>query len=198
ARVPGLPRCPAAAAGAGRAGRRRQRPLERPDLRRAAGARGRRHPRAPRGLPPPLRGPRLRDDDPADRRRPARGGAASVTSGAGTTIRVHVRLFAMQRELAGTRSVDLALATGAIIEDAWSALVGRFPVLAPGRPAVRFARNGSYAPADTSLGDGDEVAMIPPVSGGAAGGREDLGDEVRIRILELREAPFDGSILAEL
>jgi len=121
-----------------------------------------------------------------------------VTSRAGTTIRVHVRLFAMQRELAGTRALDLALAAGATIEDAWSALVERFPVLAPGRPAVRFARNGSYAPADTPLGDGDEVAMIPPVSGGSAGGREDLGDEVRIRILELREAPFDGSILVEL
>jgi molybdopterin synthase catalytic subunit len=112
---------------------------------------------------------------------------------AGAPIRVHVRLFAMQRELAGTRAVDLALASGATIEDAWSALVARFPVLAPGRPAVRFARNGSYAPPETELADEDEVAMIPPVSGGAAA-RSDLPG----RILELREAPFDPSILADL
>jgi len=116
-----------------------------------------------------------------------------VTAGAGTPIRVHVRLFAMQRELAGTRGLDLALSAGATIEDAWAALVERFPVLAPGRPAVRFARNGAYAPADTALADRDEVAMIPPVSGGAPGGGDD-----RRRILELRGAAFDASILAEL
>ena len=107
----------------------------------------------------------------------------------GGPLRVHIRLFAMQRELAGTRSVDVSLADDATIEDAWTALVDRFPVLAPGRPAVRFARNGAYAPADTVLADGDEVAMIPPVSGGA---------DDATRILELREGPFDPSILAEI
>ena len=113
-----------------------------------------------------------------------------MTDVASGQLRVHVRLFAMQRELAGTRSVELTLPAGATIEDAWSELVGRFPVLAPGRPAVRFARNGSYAPAETALSNGDEVAMIPPVSGGS--------DDRRVRILELREAPFDAAILSEL
>jgi MoaE-MoaD fusion protein len=123
-----------------------------------------------------------------------------VTSGDGAApgrIRVHVRLFAMQRELAGTRALDLALGPGATIEDAWAALVERFPVLAPGRPAVRFARNGTYEPADTPLGDGDEVAMIPPVSGGSEE-RDPAAADDRLRILELREAPFDASILSEL
>jgi molybdopterin synthase catalytic subunit len=109
-------------------------------------------------------------------------------------MRVHVRLFAMQRELAGTRGLDLDLGPGATLEDAWSALVAQFPVLAPGRPAVRFARNGSYAPPETALTDGDEVAMIPPVSGGGDGN----GGAARVRILELREAPFDAGILTEL
>ena len=108
-------------------------------------------------------------------------------------VRVRVRLFAMQRELAGTRAVELALPAGATIEDAWAALVGRLPDLAPGRAALRFARNGGYASPDTPLGDGDEVAMIPPVSGGEA---SDVAGP--LRILELREAPFDASILAEL
>jgi MoaE-MoaD fusion protein len=67
-------------------------------------------------------------------------------------------------------------------------------VLAPGRPAVRFARNGSYAPPETALTDGDEVAMIPPVSGGG----DANGAAARVRILELREAPFDAGILTEL
>ena len=104
-------------------------------------------------------------------------------------IRVRIRLFAMQRELAGTRSLDVTVPAGATIEDAWTALVERHPVLAPGRPAVRFARNGTYAPPDTALADDDELAMIPPVSGGA---------EPRLRILEIRDARFGAEILAEL
>jgi molybdopterin synthase catalytic subunit len=108
----------------------------------------------------------------------------------------------MQRELAGTRAVELELPAGAVIEDAWAALVGRFPALAPGRSSVRFAHNGGYAPADTPLADGDEVAMIPPVSGGAAadpgGAAADPGGGTRLRILELHEAPFDPDILTDL
>ena len=102
-------------------------------------------------------------------------------------MRVRVRLFATQRELAGTREVGLDLDGGATVADAWDALVARFPALAPGRDFVRFARNGAYADEATGLSEGDEVAMIPPVSGGDG-----------TRILELRETPFDASILAEL
>jgi MoaE-MoaD fusion protein len=105
-------------------------------------------------------------------------------------IRVHIRLFAMQRELAGTRGLDLSLPSGATIEDAWTDVVRLHPALAPGRPALRFARNGAYAPAETTLAEGDEVAMIPPVSGGAA----DSGS----RVLEIRSEPFGAAILAEL
>jgi molybdopterin synthase catalytic subunit len=108
-------------------------------------------------------------------------------------VRVRVRLFAMQRELAGTRQVELQLDPGATIEGAWAALVERFPVLVPGRAAVRFARNGDYAGADAVLADGDEVAMIPPVSGGAPDSPAE-----RLRILEIRTQPLGTGILAEL
>ena len=112
---------------------------------------------------------------------------ARLTAPARVAIRIRVRLFAVQRELAGTREVALELPDGSDVESAWTTLVARFPVLAPGRASVRFARNGDYADATTPLADGDEVAMIPPVSGG--GGH---------RILELREDSFDASILADL
>src|SRR4249919_1641515 len=102
-------------------------------------------------------------------------------------VGVRIRLFAVQRELAGTREVAVELADGATVEDAWLALVERHPVLAPGRPSVRFARNGAYADADTVLEDGDEVAMIPPVSGGSG-----------TRVLELRDGALDAGILGEL
>ena len=107
-------------------------------------------------------------------------------------MRVRVRLFAIQRELAGTRAVSLALPAGATVDDGWGALVERFPVLAPGRPSVRFARNGDYAAAEEPLADGDELACIPPVSGGSGDGPGQR------RILELREAPFGEALATEL
>jgi molybdopterin converting factor subunit 1 len=114
------------------------------------------------------------------------------------TLRVRIRLFAIQRELAGAREVALELPDGADVEAAWRALVERHPVLAPGRSSVRFARNGDYAEPETSLADGDEVAMIPPVSGGAPDGRPGEHGAATGRILELREAPFTAAILGEL
>jgi molybdopterin converting factor subunit 1 len=113
--------------------------------------------------------------------------AASAAEAAAAPIRVRVRLFAMQRELAGTREEVLDLPAGATIEDAWDGIVAKHPLLAPGRASLRFARNAAYAPATTLLEDGDEVAMIPPVSGGAT-----------VPILELRDAPLTKSILGEL
>ena len=58
----------------------------------------------------------------------ARLTGGTVAAGA---IQVRVRLFAVQRELAGTREVQLELAEGADVEAVWAALVARFPVLAP-------------------------------------------------------------------
>lgn len=111
-------------------------------------------------------------------------------------MRIRVRLFAIQRELAGTREVPLDLADGATVDDAWAGVVARFPVLGPGRASIRFARNGDYAEPATILADGDEVAFIPPVSGGSeAAGATEPGPR---RILELREAPFGPTILADL
>jgi molybdopterin converting factor subunit 1 len=105
-------------------------------------------------------------------------------------IAIRIRLFAVQRELAGTREVQVDLPNGSDVEAAWNALVARHPVLIPGRSSLRFARNGDYAEPTTILADGDEVVMIPPVSGGAGNGGH--------RILELREAPFTSAILGEL
>jgi molybdopterin synthase catalytic subunit len=105
-----------------------------------------------------------------------------------TNVRIRVRLFAIQRELAGTREVALDLPDGATVADAWRGLVALHPALEPGRASVRFARNGAYADESTALSDGDEVAMIPPVSGGGG----------TMRILEIRSEPFGDAILAEL
>jgi molybdopterin synthase catalytic subunit len=111
----------------------------------------------------------------------------------GPAIHLRIRLFAIQRELAGTREVTVSLPGPATVADAWDALVTAHPVLAPGRGSVRFARNGSYAGAETAIEDGDEIAVIPPVSGGA----EPAEGDPR-RILELRAEPFPSTILDDL
>ena len=109
-------------------------------------------------------------------------------------MRIRVRLFAIQRELAGTREVGLELPDGATIADAWEALVARYPALAPGRDFVRFARNGAYADAaDDPRGrrrGGDDPAGVGRRDGGTGAAPQ--------RILELRATPFDATILAEL
>jgi molybdopterin synthase catalytic subunit/molybdopterin converting factor small subunit len=77
-------------------------------------------------------------------------------------VRVRVRLFAALRERAGSGSVELDLPDGAVVADVWPALeLGDEP------PGLLFARNRSYAERREPLSAGDEVALIPPVSGGA-------------------------------
>ena len=77
-------------------------------------------------------------------------------------VRVVVKLFAALRERAGTGERALELADGAQAADVWSALgLGEEPA------GLLYAVNRVYAERDRALGEGDEVALIPPVSGGA-------------------------------
>jgi molybdopterin synthase catalytic subunit/molybdopterin converting factor small subunit len=77
-------------------------------------------------------------------------------------VRVVVRLFAGLREQAGTGRRELVLDDRAILEDVWPALgLGDEPA------GLLYAVNREYAEAARPLADGDEVALIPPVSGGA-------------------------------
>jgi len=111
-------------------------------------------------------------------------------------MNVRVRLFAMQREAAGRRELRVELQPGAVVEDAWTAAVREVPALAPGRSSVRFAVNGDYADPTRALADGDELACIPPVSGGSGEAQPDA--TVARRILELRGEPFTSALAAEL
>ncbi len=83
-------------------------------------------------------------------------------------MRVTVRLFAMLRERAGADSVEIELAEGATVGDAIAALGTDAKVgdLASRLP-LRIAVNREYASEDAPIRAGDELAAIPPVSGGA-------------------------------
>jgi molybdopterin synthase catalytic subunit len=103
-------------------------------------------------------------------------------------MRVTIRLFAMQREQLGWKQRDLEMVDGSTIDDAWHELLRRFPGLESAGSSIRFARNGVYADRGEVLADGDELALIPPVAGGAASRRR----------IELRETPFPDDLEAEL
>lgn len=84
------------------------------------------------------------------------------------TIQVEVRLFAALREAAGVDRVALELPVGATAGDAWQAVwAGRGMAPPTETSQVALAVNREYSATGTRLSDGDEVALIPPVSGGA-------------------------------
>jgi len=84
-------------------------------------------------------------------------------------MHVRVRLFASYREAAGVGEIGLDLGDGATVDDAIAALSRRHPAILAlgGDRALVAARNREYVTRDTALAEGDEVALIPPVSGGA-------------------------------
>jgi molybdopterin converting factor subunit 1 len=81
-------------------------------------------------------------------------------------MRVTVRLFARLREIAGAAEVARDVAPGATIRGVWRQLAAEFPALEPYERSVSTAVNADYARMDTELREGDEVAFLPPVSGG--------------------------------
>jgi molybdopterin converting factor subunit 1 len=83
-------------------------------------------------------------------------------------VTVRVRLFAVLRERAGNESIELELVEGATVADALEELSNRSPLAGLlERMPVRMAVNRTYASQETQLGPGDELALIPPISGGA-------------------------------
>lgn len=77
-----------------------------------------------------------------------------------------VRLFARLREIVGSADVPVVLPERATVLDAWQAVAGRFPGVGAYAGSVSCAVNQDYARMNAPLSDGDEVAFLPPVSGG--------------------------------
>jgi molybdopterin converting factor subunit 1 len=81
-------------------------------------------------------------------------------------VRVTVRLFARLRDIAGAAELARDVAPGATIRSVWSELIREFPDLAGYERSISTAVNADYARMDQAVNDGDEVAFLPPVSGG--------------------------------
>jgi molybdopterin converting factor subunit 1 len=81
-------------------------------------------------------------------------------------MQIRVLLFAMLRDAAGTSEVAIDLPPGARVGALQEPLLENYPMLAQHLPRVAYAVNRSYSTIEVELHDGDEVALIPPVSGG--------------------------------
>jgi len=81
-------------------------------------------------------------------------------------VTIKVKLFAILRDRVGASEFVLDLPEGATVDAASSVLAMRFPAIADFLPRVAFAINQTYADRGTILRPGDELAIIPPVSGG--------------------------------
>ena len=81
-------------------------------------------------------------------------------------MHVTIRLFARLRELAGASELARTVPDGASAVDAWQVLVSEFPAMKDYGRSISCAVNEEYARLTATLHDGDEVAFLPPVSGG--------------------------------
>ena len=81
-------------------------------------------------------------------------------------MRVTVRLFARLRDITGAAELTREIGAGATIGTVWRGLVAEYPELAQYEQSISSAVNTDYARMNDSVGDGDEVAFLPPVSGG--------------------------------
>ena len=79
---------------------------------------------------------------------------------------MRILFFAQLKDVTGCDSVELAAASPMDGEMFWVELLKKFPKLAAHRTNVRLARNWEYAAPDAQFTNADEVALIPPVSGG--------------------------------
>jgi MoaE-MoaD fusion protein len=82
-------------------------------------------------------------------------------------MRVRLRLFGAVREAVGSKELELSLATGACVAELRALLLREFPGLGPLDARVRISVNHELAEGGAVLAEGDEVALLPPVAGGA-------------------------------
>ena len=113
-------------------------------------------------------------------------------------MRVNVRYLGMLRELAGRDGEPFELPDGSPLGELYTALQKRIPELEQFHQAIALAVNYEYSASDTRLHEGDEVALIPPVSGGAPDGTvgNALASAPTTEHAALVRQPIDGAAIA--
>lgn len=111
-------------------------------------------------------------------------------------MRVRVLFFGMLKDLAGKPNETLELREGATVRDVLAYCEFQIPRLKDVTPSLAIAVNQHYASAETALKSGDEVALLPPVSGGSGEAERDRVPDLRASII--REPIDTSAVLANL
>jgi molybdopterin synthase catalytic subunit len=82
-------------------------------------------------------------------------------------MQVIAKLFGAAREAAGAKELSLELSDGATARDVWELLLDEHPAIAPFADRLAVSVNLEIRSLDAEIRDGDEIAFLPPVSGGA-------------------------------
>jgi molybdopterin synthase sulfur carrier subunit len=82
------------------------------------------------------------------------------------TLRVKILFFGRIRELVGLTEESREIPEATTLHELFQIYIDRFPQLADFRPSLVASRNQEFAAWNTPLANGDEVAFLPPVSGG--------------------------------
>ncbi|MGB7415269.1 MAG: MoaD/ThiS family protein [Thermosynechococcaceae cyanobacterium] len=83
-----------------------------------------------------------------------------------TAIKISVKLFAAYQEAYGQPEVILELPKGTTVREVCDRICSPYPELETLKPITRYGINLAFVDADTPVQNGDEVVLIPPVSGG--------------------------------
>lgn len=121
-------------------------------------------------------------------------------------MKVKVLFFGFTHDLTGLAQEEIELREGECLEDVWRHYESRFPDLSEVRKSLLVAVNEQVAERSSMLRDGDEVAFLPPVSGGAPGSGDGLGTSESlfrltgetIRAADLAQrlsSPEDGAVV---
>ena len=111
-------------------------------------------------------------------------------------VQVKLLFFASLKDIVGSRQLDFELPSGATIDDLWQRLESRFPKLGPYKSIVLTSVNEDYVTREAVVCDGDEVALFPPVSGGATS--EPVVSDRPREIYRLTREAIDARSLADV
>jgi molybdopterin converting factor subunit 1 len=111
-------------------------------------------------------------------------------------VRVRVLFFGLLKDIIGRPEEEIELPAGVCAGAVFAHYAETFPKLREMENSILLARNQRFAPASEALADGDEIALLPPVSGGASRYTHEIASEPRGHFFALTREPIDTRELA--